>query len=108
MQIDITQFVAALAGLLAVTLTVIAIPWIKARISAQRFSLLKQIAQVAVRAAEQMIQGQETGNAKLAYAIDAVQNALKQHGVIYDEETVRTAIEAAVLTISAPQSTSTA
>ncbi len=93
---DITQIITAAVGLLAAVLTAAVIPWIKARVGAQRTEQLQRIAGIAVRAAEQMIKGDGLGDAKLVYATDMVRRTLEQYGVTYDAVMVRAVIEAAV------------
>ena len=87
MNIDLTQIVVALIGLLSAFITYRLIPWIKANTDAKQQALIKAAVQTAVFAAEQ-IYGAGEGEKKFEYVV----NWLKEQG--YDVG--KTDIEAAV------------
>lgn len=88
MVIDITPIVQAVISLLAVFITAMLIPWIKAKTTAAQQATLKAIVEQLVLAAEQLL-ADKTGKDKMTY----VQNWLKDHGYSFDaaiiEATVR-------------------
>lgn len=86
-NIDITQIVVAIIGLLSALITYRLIPWIKANTNEKQQAMIKAAVQTAVFAAEQ-IYGAGEGDKKFDYAV----NWLKEHG--YDVD--KTDIEAAV------------
>jgi len=93
---DVTQIIIAMFGLLAVIVTSQLIPWLRQKIGAEKWERLLEITTVAVEAAEQLgITG--VVKDKLAYAEEQVSLAMSMSGITYDSETVRAAIEAAVL-----------
>ena len=87
MNIDITQIVVALIGLLSAFITYRLIPWIKANTDEKQRVMIKAAVQTAVFAAEQ-IYGAGEGEKKFEYVV----NWLKEHG--YDAG--KTEIESAV------------
>ena len=62
MQIDLTQLIIALIGILMSMLTSVLIPYIKSKTSADQQSQIQIWANAAVQAAEQLFQG--TGRGK--------------------------------------------
>ena len=103
MTIDLTPIIVAGIGLLGTIITVYLIPLLKSKIGTQRWAQLEQIARVAVNAAEQLGVTSITedklkaAKEKLDYATSQMELALKQHGLVFDEATIRAAIEAEVL-----------
>ena len=99
MQIDITQIVIALIGLLSTILTGFAVPWLKSKIdinngkvSENQAYMIKLVINTAVKAAEQLYNS-DAGKEKKAYVVDL----LKEQGIDVDLPEVDAAIEAAVL-----------
>lgn len=87
MNIDLTQIVVALIGLLSAFITYRLVPWIKANTNVKQQAMIKAAIQTAVFAAEQ-IYGAGEGEKKFDYVV----NWLKEQG--YDVG--KTEIEAAV------------
>ena len=92
MNIDLTQIIIALMGLLSAIITGFVIPWIKGKLDDRQLELLNGFIRIGVYAAEQLI-SPEKGEEKLKYVFDF----LKAKGFQVDEPQVRTMIEAAVL-----------
>lgn len=92
MQIDITQVVVALAGILATLITIKLIPCIKSHMSAKQWNTLKTISEVAVMAAKSL---DLVGEEKKARAVEATQAALGKAGMKIDTDTVADAVQAA-------------
>lgn len=86
-NIDITQIVVALIGLLSALITYRLVPWIKANTNVKQQAMIKAAIQTAVFAAEQ-IYGAGEGEKKFDYVV----NWLKEQG--YDVS--KTEIEGAV------------
>ena len=102
MTIDLTPIIEALVGLIGAAIAIYIIPLLKSKAGAQRWTQLEQIAHVAVGAAEQLgvtsVAEDKLADAKdkLAYATQQIEIALKRYGIVFDEATVRAAIEAEV------------
>ena len=86
-NVDLTQIVVALIGLLSALITYRLIPWLKANTNIKQQAIIKAAIQTAVYAAEQ-IYGAGEGEKKFDYVV----NRLKEQG--YDVG--KTDIEAAV------------
>ena len=86
-NVDLTQIVVALIGLLSALITYRLIPWLKANTNIKQQAMIKAAVQTAVYAAEQ-IYGAGEGEKKFDYVV----NWLKEQG--YDVG--KTDIEAAV------------
>ncbi len=99
---DITQIIVAIIGLMGVVITAVIIPWIRQKIGSEKFDRMMKITGVIVAAAEQMgAQGLlPKGLTKLDYALTQVQKALSDAGIKYNEDAVRSAIEAFVADIN--------
>ena len=92
MNIDITQIVVAVIGLLSVIVTTVVVPLLKKKLGAEKMSELQKWVEIAVHAAEQIITGTGMGQKKKEYVLEF----LKQKGYDVDDEAVENAIEAAV------------
>lgn len=93
MQIDITQVVVAIIGLLSAVLTVVVIPWIKSKMTAQQWDTLMSYGLAAVQAAEILFNASGQGKEKLAYAMRHIEELCKQNGIKADTDTIRIVIE---------------
>ncbi len=89
---DITIIIEAVFALIAAVITVIVIPYIKSRTTAQQQEQINTWVRIAVSAAEQIYTGSGRGEEKKAYVI----NWLREHGVTIDESKLDAMIEAAV------------
>ena len=108
MNIDLTQIVVALIGLLSAFITYRLIPWIKANTDVKQQAMIRAAVQTAVFAAEQ-IYGAGEGAKKFDYVVNwlkekgydvgkteiegAVYELLKQAGVVVTPTKVEQAIE---------------
>lgn len=96
MQIDLTEIIVALIGVLATVVTGYVIPLLRTKVGNEKWAQLLKIADVAVNAAEQLgIAG--TIENKMEYAFAQVKLALAKHHLVYDDDTIRAAIESIVL-----------
>lgn len=105
---DVTQIVVMIIGLCVALCTVVLVPYIRKKYGQDAIDkalatieTYKAIAEIAVKAAEQMglAMGWD-GQKKLQEAMDYAEKKLADMGVTYDEATLRKEIEAAVYAIS--------
>lgn len=92
MTIDVTAIVNAVIALIAAVITVFVIPWIKSKTTSQQREELIAWVRIAVAAAEQLYTGSGRGEEKKQYVLDFLEN----NGFTIDDDSVNTAIEAAV------------
>lgn len=92
MNIDITQIVVAVIGLLGLVVTSVLVPLIRTKINAEQWDTIYNYAVAAVQAAEIII-GAGKGEEKFEWAKDYIENQCKQHGIKIDMDTVQVAIE---------------
>lgn len=88
---DITGIIEIVIALLSALVTTFLIPYIKKKMSAEKFSELQRWVGIAVEAAEQ-IYGSKTGNQKKEYVV----NFLLSKGIVFDTDSVNALIEAEV------------
>lgn len=92
--INLTPLVNAIIALLAALVTSRVIPWLNAKLDAEKQASLRKWAGIAVSAAEQLFNSDEA-SAKKVY----VKEFLADHGFSLDESETDAVIEAAVLTL---------
>ena len=92
MQIDITTILVALIGLAGTLASVMLVPWLKARTTAEQWSTIILWAKAAVKAAE-VLYGAGQGQDKLNYALDWVSDLCAGAGFAVDKTKLRTVIE---------------
>lgn len=95
-QVDLTQLILAIIGIMAGVVSVYLIPLIKAKLGANKWDQFMKIVSVAVDAAEQLGLTDVAIN-KLEYAMQQVKLAMQKQGLTYDDTTIRAAIESLVL-----------
>ena len=95
MNLDLTQIVVALIGLLGIIITSVVVPMIKANTSVKTQTIIANIIKTAVYAAQQ-IYTPEQWEEKKEFAMEQVTKGLEQYGVTLDEDTISDAIEAAL------------
>ena len=95
MNLDLTQIVVALIGLLGIIITSVIVPMIKANTSVKTQTIITNIIKTAVYAAQQ-IYTPEQRREKKEFAMDQVLKGLEQYGIALDKESVSDAIEAAL------------
>ena len=98
---DVTQIVIMVIGLCVALCTAVVIPTLRNKYGQDKIDKVKSIAEIAVKAAEQMglTMGWD-GQKKLQEAMDYAEKKLADMGIIYDETALRKEIEAAVYAIS--------
>lgn len=105
---DVTQIVTMVIGLCVALCTAVVIPTLRNKYGQDKIDkalatieTYKTIAEIAVKAAEQMglTMGWD-GQKKLQEAMDYAEKKLADMGIIYDETALRKEIEAAVYAIS--------
>jgi len=89
---NITPIVEALFGLIAAIITVLVIPYIRSKTTAQQQAEINAWVKIAVNAAEQIYDGVGRGAEKKAYVLAF----LMEHGMTLDEAKLDAMIEAAV------------
>ena len=95
MNLDLTQIVVALIGLLGIIITSVVVPMVKANTSVKTQTIITNIIKTAVYAAQQ-IYTPEQWREKKEFAMDQVLKGLEQYGIALDTESVSDAIEAAL------------
>src|SRR5574344_1984562 len=95
-QVDLTQLILAIIGIMASVVSVYLIPLIKAKLGANKWDQFVKIVSVAVDAAEQLGLTDVAIN-KLEYAMQQVKLTMQKQGLTYDDATIRAAIESLVL-----------
>lgn len=94
-MINITDIIVAVIGLLSALITAFLVPYLRTKISAERWKQIQEITYVAVSAAEQLgITGKIKD--KYTYASSQIKAELDKMGLKYDESVIKSAIEAAV------------
>lgn len=91
-MIDLTPVVNALITLLGLLMTTFLIPWIRAKISAEKLNEAKKWTSIGVKAAEMIYKESGMGEAKKKY----VRKFLESKGYKLDIDTVDALIEATV------------
>lgn len=92
MQLDLTQIVVALIGLMGLVITSVIVPLIKSKLTAEQWDTIYNYAVAAVQAAEIII-GAGKGDEKFVWAKEYIEAQCKAHGIKIDMDTVQVAIE---------------
>ena len=93
MNIDITQIVVAVIGLLGIIITSVVVPLIKSKLTNSQWETIKNYALAGVQAAEIIFNAQSKGEEKLEWVSKYIEAQCKAHGIKIDMDTVRVAIE---------------
>lgn len=93
MNIDITQIVVAVIGLLGVILTSVVVPLIKSKLTNSQWETILNYALAGVQAAEIIFNAQGQGEEKLRWVSEYITNQCLAHGIKIDMDAVRVAIE---------------
>ena len=93
---DFTNLITAIVGVVFSFIAIYAIPFIKLKINTEQLALLHKLAYTAVTAAQQLGLTKVIKD-KFEYAYKIVTDELKKRNIVFDEETIRAAIEAAVI-----------
>lgn len=91
MNIDYTDLIQAFIALISAVITGFFIPYLKKKISVQKFEELKKWVGVAVEAAEQLY-GSKAGQQKKEYVV----SFLLSKGIVFDVDEVTALIESEV------------
>lgn len=94
-NIDYTELIQAIITLFAVLISSFLIPFLKEKLSKERYEKLKTWVSVAVKAAEQLY-GSKTGKQKKEYVLAY----LKEKGIAFDTKEIETLIESEVYKIT--------
>lgn len=93
MNIDITEIVVAVIGLLGIVITSVVVPLIKSKLTNSQWETIKNYALAGVQAAEIIFNAQGKGEEKLEWVSKYIETQCKTHGIEIDMDTVRVAIE---------------
>ena len=93
MNIDITQIVVAVIGLLGIVITSVVYPLIKSNLTNSQWETIKNYALAGVQAAEILFNAQGKGEEKLEWVSKYIEAQCAAHGIKIDMDTVRIAIE---------------
>ena len=97
---DITPIIEITVAIISALVTTFLIPYIRKKLSAEKFAELQKWVGVAVEAAEQ-IYGSKTGKKKYEYVV----SFLLSKGIVFDKDEVDALIEAEVYKLSQPAKT---
>lgn len=92
-MIDLTEVVIAVIGLVVATMSTILVPYLKQKMSADKFNEMQMWVNIAVKAAEMLYAGTGRGEEKKKY----VTEFLNSKGYTLDAASIENMIEAAVL-----------
>lgn len=92
MQLDLTQIVVALIGLMGLVITSVIVPLIKSKLTEAQWQMIEAYAIAGVQAAEIII-GAGKGDEKFVWAKEYIEAQCKAHGIKIDMDTVQVAIE---------------
>lgn len=93
MNIDITEIVVAVIGLLGIVITSVVVQLIKSKLTNSQWETIKNYALAGVKAAEIIFNAQGKGEEKLEWVSKYIEAQCKAHGIKIDMDTVRVAIE---------------
>lgn len=93
MDIDITEIVVSLIGILSVIITGIIIPLIKTKTTSAQWQNIREWTKTAVHAAEMIYKGRGKGVEKRNYVLNFIESLCRKNHIRYDESSIRNAIE---------------
>lgn len=99
MNINLTEIIVALIGLLGTIITTFVIPWIKNKSNNEKLKIVVEIARQVVAAAHELqITGEliEMGMDKATYAWIEAKKALSTKGLVVNDDELKAAIKAEV------------
>lgn len=99
MEINITEVVVALIGLLGTVITAFVIPWVNSKLKNEKLQTVVEIARQVVHAAHELdITNElvELGMDKATYAWTEAKKALSAKGIKIDDDELKAAIKAEV------------
>ena len=92
MNIDITEIVVAVIGLLGIVITSVVVPLIQSKLTNSQWETIKNYALAGVQAAEILI-GAGNGIKKFEKAKQYIEKQCAAHGIKIDTDTIQIAIE---------------
>lgn len=92
---DITYIVMGVVLIIFGIIMRFAIPFLRTKMNVNQIATLKQVVNIAVYAAEQVL-GPKMGKDKKAFALDYVKKLLAKFNLTFDETVIDAAIEAQV------------
>lgn len=92
---DLTPIVAAIITVLGTLITTYLIPWIRAKIAAEKLAKVLSVTNTVVLAVEQVYKALD-GEAKKEKALEEAKAWLAKYNIVVDDQVVNDAIEAAV------------
>ena len=93
MNIDITQIVVAVIGLLGIIITGVLFPLIRSKLTNSQWETIINYAVAGVQAAEIIFNAQGKGAEKFEWAKEYIESQCKAHGIKIDMDTIQVAIE---------------
>lgn len=96
MKLDYTELMQAVITLVSLIITTFLVPYLRKKLSAERFEELKSWVRIAVGAAEQLCAG-KTGIEKKEYVVAF----LLSKGIVFDVDEVNALIESEVYKLTA-------
>lgn len=93
MNIDITQIVVAVIGLLGLIITTVLVPWIKSKMTNEQWQMIVNYVYAGVQAAEIIFNAQGQGEAKFEWVADYIEQRCAEHGIKIDGDTIKVVIE---------------
>lgn len=102
MNIDITNLVIAVIGVLLTVVTAVVVPLIKTKLNANQIAIVERLASIAVYAAQQLF-NVEDSQQKKEYAVMCVKDELSKYGISFSEEDIEVYIESALKSIKVSQ-----
>lgn len=97
MNVDVTEIVVAVIGLIGAILTGWAIPYLKSKTTKDKWSMVISWAKTFVQAAEVLYDGSGRGEEKREYVLAKLREKCKEHNISYNEEEIRATLESAFL-----------
>ncbi len=94
-NIDITELIVALIGVLSAVIMRYLIPFLKSKTGSENWNILVEWAVVFVNAAEVMISGSEMGLVKREKVLEDLRRKAEELGLEFSEDDLRAALEAA-------------
>lgn len=93
MNIDITQIVVAVIGLLGIIITSVVVPLIKSKLTNSQWESICNYAVAGVQAAEIIFNAQGQGEAKFQWVADYIEQRCAEHNIKIDADTIKVVIE---------------
>ena len=93
---NMNEIISIILSLIGVVLTSAVIPYIRAKTTVEKKKRIYSLIQIAVTAAEQVIQGENKGNERFGYVLTCVENC----GIKLDGSELKAIIESEVYNLN--------